>query len=252
MAATVTAPLGQRSRLRPPACQGRAASHLARSGSPQWTPARAAVRDGPRHAPPGMGASVAPSQGDRQRQRERRDVVVSRSPTFVPRSAAVTRVPDQRRDYRHQPLNPASLDAPGTSVVGVCAWRRGVEAALIAGSASITVGLIAAYASTRQGDRSRKLQRKIADEQRRLQERPAERSRSLTRGSPSLGPSPKRQARAEEKALDAQQALELFRVPLQDAADDLGHRINNIRSDEFLVYVEKENRRQEIAVLGTA
>jgi hypothetical protein len=41
-------------------------------------------------------------------------------------------------------------------------------------------------------------------------------------------------------------------VPLQDAADDLGHRINNIRSDEFLVYVEKENRRQEIAVLGTA
>jgi hypothetical protein len=124
--------------------------------------------------------------------------------------------------------------------------------ALIAGSASITVGLIAAYASTRQGDRSRKLQRKIADEQRRLQERLAARQQEFDERLAEFRAELERQARAEEKALDAQQALELFRVPLRHAADDLGHRINNIRSDEFLVYVEKENRRQEIAVLGTA
>jgi hypothetical protein len=128
---------------------------------------------------------------------------------------------------------------------------QGVDAALIAGSASITVGLIAAYASAWQGKRTRELQREVADEQRSLQERVAERQHDFDKTLATFKEELERQAKAEQRALDAQQALELFRVPLQYTAEDLGHRINNIRTKGFLAYVTVENRRTETAVLGT-
>jgi hypothetical protein len=116
-----------------------------------------------------------------------------------------------------------------------------VEAALIAGSASITVGLIAAYANARQAERTRGLQLELAKRQQAFETRLEEVKSEL-----------ERQAKAEEKELDAQEALALFREPLRYAAEDLRHRINNLRAGDFMAYVDQENRRQEIAVLGTA
>jgi hypothetical protein len=126
-----------------------------------------------------------------------------------------------------------------------------VEAALIAASASITVGAVAAYASAWQGKRTRALQRQLADNQRELQQGLAERQQAFDERLVEFKGALERRAKAEERALDAQQALELFRVPLQHAAEDLGHRISNIRTGSFLAYVEEPNRRQDIAVLGT-
>jgi hypothetical protein len=129
---------------------------------------------------------------------------------------------------------------------------QAVDTALIAGSASITVGLIAAYASARQGKRTRELQREIAAKQRSLQERLAERQNDFDTTLAVFRDELERRAKAEQRALDAQEALELFRLPLQYTAEDLGHRINNIRRKGFLGYVTVENRRTETAVLGTA
>jgi hypothetical protein len=129
---------------------------------------------------------------------------------------------------------------------------QAVEAALIAGSASIAVGLITAFASARQGRRTRKLQGELAERQEKLQRELAERQESFDKALAELKGDLERQAKAEQKALDAQEALELFRAPLQHAAEDLGHRINNIRNLGFLVYVKDENPRRETAVLGTA
>jgi hypothetical protein len=129
---------------------------------------------------------------------------------------------------------------------------QAVDAALIAGSASITVGLIAAYASSRQGKRTRALQQKVADEQRASQARLAERQHDFDRTLAAFKDELEQRAKAEQRALDAQQALELFRLPLRYAAEDLGHRISNIRTKGFLGYVTVENRRTETAVLGTA
>src|SRR4051794_29646564 len=103
------------------------------------------------------------------------------------------------------------------------------DSALIAGSASIMVGLIAAYASARQGKRTRELQDKIAKKQRSAQERLAEKQHDFDTTLATFKDELERRAKAEQRALDAQEALELFRLPLQYAAEDLGHRINNVR-----------------------
>jgi hypothetical protein len=126
-----------------------------------------------------------------------------------------------------------------------------VEAALIAAAASITVGAVAAYASASQGERTRELQRQLAGDQRDLQQELAARQHEFDTKLAQFQDALEREAKAEERALDAQQALERFKVPLQLAAEDLGHRISNIRTGSFLVYVEQPNQRREIAVLGT-
>jgi hypothetical protein len=46
------------------------------------------------------------------------------------------------------------------------------------------------------------------------------------------------------------QKLDTYREPLLAAVDDLGDRINNIRNDDFLIYLNVEGR-QRIALLGT-
>lgn len=140
---------------------------------------------------------------------------------------------------------------------------QGVDAALIAGSASLTVGLVAAYASARQGRKTRALQQDLADNQAGLQRELSSKQEDLQRGLAEgrqdfeqrlteLTSQLDRQAKEEERRLSAKEALELYRVPLRHAAEDLGHRVGNIRTGGFLAYVETDNRRQEIAVLGTA
>ena len=129
---------------------------------------------------------------------------------------------------------------------------QAVEAAIIAGSASITVGLIAAYASAWQGKRTRELQQQLADEQRSSEEKLAETQHDLDKALSEFNVQLERRARAEQQALDAREAFTRVHVPLRNAADDLGHRINNLRTQGFLAYVTEENQRTETAVLGTA
>ena len=51
-----------------------------------------------------------------------------------------------------------------------------------------------------------------------------------------------RQAKREQR-LAARERLDRFRAPLLAAVDDLGKRLNNIRNDGFLAYVDIEDRR---------
>lgn len=53
-----------------------------------------------------------------------------------------------------------------------------------------------------------------------------------------------------EQRLAARQKLDRYRAPLLAAVDDLGRRVNNIRNDGFLAYLDDENRRTT-AVLST-
>jgi hypothetical protein len=53
-----------------------------------------------------------------------------------------------------------------------------------------------------------------------------------------------------ERRLAARQRLDRYRAPLLAAVDDLGRRINNIRNDGFLAYLDSEDRRAT-AVLST-
>jgi hypothetical protein len=46
-----------------------------------------------------------------------------------------------------------------------------------------------------------------------------------------------------ERRLAARERLDRFRAPLLAAVDDLGRRLNNIRNDGFLAYVDIEDRR---------
>jgi hypothetical protein len=121
-------------------------------------------------------------------------------------------------------------------------WRVAdtVQTAAIAAAASVVAGLIAAYAGARQGDKTRAQQGRLAKQQHTFDEH-------LTTLTSQL----ERQAKEEERRLDADEALETLRAPLLQAADDLGHRINNIQNDCFLSYQKVANQRQETAVLGT-
>jgi hypothetical protein len=58
-----------------------------------------------------------------------------------------------------------------------------------------------------------------------------------------------RQAKREHR-LAARERLDRYRAPLLAAVDDLGRRLNNIRNDGFLAYLDMENRR-DMAMLST-
>jgi hypothetical protein len=51
-----------------------------------------------------------------------------------------------------------------------------------------------------------------------------------------------RQAKRERR-LAARERLDRYRAPLLAAVDDLGRRVNNIRNDGFLAYLDIEGRR---------
>ena len=53
-----------------------------------------------------------------------------------------------------------------------------------------------------------------------------------------------------ERRMVAREKLDRYRAPLLAAVDDLGRRINNIRNDGFLAYIESNDRRTT-AVLST-
>jgi hypothetical protein len=53
-----------------------------------------------------------------------------------------------------------------------------------------------------------------------------------------------------ERRLAARERLDRYRAPLLAAVDDLGRRINNVRNDGFLAYLDIEDRR-DMALLST-
>jgi len=53
-----------------------------------------------------------------------------------------------------------------------------------------------------------------------------------------------------ERRLAAREKLDKYRAPLLAAVDELGRRINNLRNDGFLAYLDSDNRR-DTALLST-
>jgi hypothetical protein len=56
--------------------------------------------------------------------------------------------------------------------------------------------------------------------------------------------------KGRDRQLAAREQLDRYRAPLLAAADDLGRRINNIRTDKFFAYLAKDSRR-ELALSNT-
>jgi len=79
-----------------------------------------------------------------------------------------------------------------------------------------------------------------------------QRQSSADRQLQELRASEERRARQEERQVSEKERLDAFREPLLQAADDLAHRISNIREKSFLVYLSAEDRwRRNMALLGT-
>ena len=60
-----------------------------------------------------------------------------------------------------------------------------------------------------------------------------------------------RAAKAEERRLSAEEELRRLREPLLEAANDLGHRIHNIRAQYFLDYLDAGSGRKDLAIQST-
>jgi hypothetical protein len=59
-------------------------------------------------------------------------------------------------------------------------------------------------------------------------------------------------ARSEERLLAAKEQLDKYREPLLTAAEDVLHRVRNIRERNFLVYLQStQEQRRQLALLGT-
>jgi hypothetical protein len=61
----------------------------------------------------------------------------------------------------------------------------------------------------------------------------------------------KQQEKEEERRFEAAAELTRYRRPLLDAAYELGSRIDNIRGNKFLAYLDSEAPRPETAILST-
>src|SRR5687768_7523980 len=58
-------------------------------------------------------------------------------------------------------------------------------------------------------------------------------------------------AKREERLSEAKTVLDRYREPLLIAANDLCHRIHNIRTRNFLVYLDSDDHRARIALLSS-
>jgi hypothetical protein len=120
-----------------------------------------------------------------------------------------------------------------------------VAAALIALAGSIFVTAANVVWTSRQNKANREEASRLAREQR--------------AGSEALETLKKRlsvEAKEDEWHLEQRKAfaeeLRRYRLPLLDAANDLGHRINNIRNDSFLEYLTAGSGRRDVALQSTA
>jgi hypothetical protein len=115
-----------------------------------------------------------------------------------------------------------------------------VAVALISLGSSIAVAAWTAVWTSRQDAKGRDLQLELARQQSAAQHDIEAFRHQLERA-----------ATESERLLSAAEQLRRHREPLVEAANDLGHRVHNIRCGSFLVYLKAEHGRRDIAVLST-
>src|SRR5215211_2291075 len=119
-----------------------------------------------------------------------------------------------------------------------------VAVALISSLSSLSVAGWTAVSTSRQNKKNRDAQRSLADKQTTAQKQLEVLKHRLERA-----------AKQEDRRVDARERLRAemarYRLPLLDAASELGHRIDNIRNGQFLAYLASDHPRRETAVLST-
>jgi hypothetical protein len=120
----------------------------------------------------------------------------------------------------------------------------GVIIALITAASSLLVAGWTALWTSKQNVENRKAQRDLAQKQSAAQE-------DVERLKHQLEREAREEDRREEDRKQLRAEMAKYRLPLLEAASDLGHRIENIQHGGFLAYMAGDHPRQEIAVLST-
>jgi hypothetical protein len=135
-------------------------------------------------------------------------------------------------------------------------------AAIIAGVTSVLVTLITVSVTLRQGTQGRRIQKQIADrqiqaqesiadQQVRVQKSIAEAEAQAQRDLERFKQDVKSAADQSERLRTVEEERERYWSSLSDAAEDLQHRIRNIRELGFLVYLTGSGSRRRVAQQST-
>ena len=131
-----------------------------------------------------------------------------------------------------------------------------LEAAAISGIVAVAVALWTAFWTKRMNERLEKAKAASdaslaafnAKSAEKLKEIEAVASKALADHKHALA----KASRVVEEQTEAKAVLDRYRKPLLAAADDLGHRIDNIRLRQFFkAYVAKDNHRRQLALRTT-
>ncbi len=131
-----------------------------------------------------------------------------------------------------------------------------VLAAVVTGAVALIVAFWTAWWTSRlqsrlseaKADSDRRLAELNADSAKRLKDIESAGSRALEEHKHELA----RAAKRQDQRTEQQAVLDLYRKPLIAAADDLGHRINNIRLEYFFDrYLGGDGQRQQLALRTT-
>jgi regulator of replication initiation timing len=126
----------------------------------------------------------------------------------------------------------------------LAAVQTPVIVALITSSVSLAIAIFSAAWTARQSG-------KLEEQKHSLQQNLEEQKHSLQQNLEEYKHSLQQAAKIEERLSEAKAELDRYREPLLVAADDLGERIDNIRSRGFHVYLRPESPRQETALRST-
>ncbi|MGK5170481.1 hypothetical protein [Geodermatophilus sp. CPCC 205761] len=135
-------------------------------------------------------------------------------------------------------------------------------AAIIAGVTSVLVTVITVFVTLRQGTQGRRIQKQIADRQVQAQESIAEQQVQVQKGIAEAETRAQRDleqfkqdlkaaAETSERLRTVEEERDRYWASLLDAADDLYHRIRNIRQRGFLVYFSGSQPRRRVAQQST-
>jgi hypothetical protein len=120
----------------------------------------------------------------------------------------------------------------------------GLIIALITAGSSLLVAVWTAFWTSRQNDKNRKEQQRLADKQTAAQQDVELLKHRLERDA-------KEEDRREEAREQLRAEMAKYRLPLLEAASDLGHRFDNIQHGQFLAYLADNHPRRDTAVLST-
>ena len=119
-----------------------------------------------------------------------------------------------------------------------------VAVALISLLGTIAVALWTAYWTSLQSQENRKAQAGIAAFQ-------AEAESRLALLQHDLAGKARRDERRENAEQQSRADVERHRIPLVDAANELGARIDNFRTNNFLAYLQRDHPRRQAAIMST-